>query len=106
MSENMKNAQPCFPMGGFIDYCGLQIVDYGDGKSEVRVEIDENKSNPYGIAHGGIIFTVMDTAAGAAERFRGGVERRLVTQCADIHYMKPGMKGTVTARGKIGRAHV
>jgi uncharacterized protein (TIGR00369 family) len=45
---------------------GFTIGDVGDGEITVRCTPDESVLNPVGIAHGGLLCTLLDTAAGLA----------------------------------------
>jgi len=100
MSDTIDNSRKSFRTKGFIDYCGFEVIDEGDGSSCIIVDINDNLVNMHGFAHGGVLFSAMDSAAGAAEITRDGVERLLVTQAGDIHYMKPAKKGIVKVYGK------
>ena len=55
IAETMKDDQ-------FIEYCGVQVI-YGETCS-ARVTIGPRHLNPYGIVHGGLFYTMADTATG------------------------------------------
>lgn len=54
--------------------------------------------NPSGMIHGGVLFTLADTAAGIAARADG---RMYVTQNADIHFLRGQQGGTLRAEGTV-----
>ena len=70
--------------------CGLNIISFGKGFTEVIMEPHKEILNPMGAVHGGAIFTLCDLAAGAAAASYGQAS---VTQCANINFLRPG-KGT------------
>ena len=89
------------PREGFGVFCGLEPGEIAKGEAVFRCRIDQRHLNPHGIAHGGILFTLMDTAAGTAAATLCGASRGLVTQCAGIHFLRPALPGLVTARAQV-----
>ena len=84
---------------GFNAHNGIRLVDVDDGASVVQVTLRQEGTNPHGNAHGGLIFSLCDVAAGVAARSGG---RNTVTQDADIHFLRPGRNTQMlTARGKV-----
>ena len=76
----------------------LDVLLAENGKSEVKMLIDEKVLNPYGIVHGGATFTLADTTAGAAAISLGS---EYVTMDANIHYLNPGTGQYLLAKGDI-----
>lgn len=50
----------------FLEYIHGQIVPLEDGQVRLELLVDEPHMNLYGIAHGGVLMTMADTAMGAA----------------------------------------
>ena len=50
----------------FLDYIHVRIVPIENGQVRLELPIDEQHVNLYGIAHGGVLMTMADTAMGAA----------------------------------------
>lgn len=50
---------------------GFEIVDWSEGYSRWDLEITERLGNRYGIPHGGVYATLLDTAMGFAGCFTG-----------------------------------
>ena len=86
---------------GFNGHCGIRVEQAPDGASRVSCRIEAHHLNPNMTAHGGIIFTVMDTAAGVAALTVSGLSRTVVTQCADVHFLRPVRPGPLYAEGKV-----
>ncbi len=80
----------------YIQYNGIVIDRIGMEESVLHVEMRHELENPYGMAHGGLLFTLADTVSGVTARADG---RRYVTLDASIHYLKSGRKGRITATG-------
>jgi len=75
---------------GFIAANNYEVVKVEEHYCELEGEITETSVNHLGVAHGGYIFGLADTAAGIAAMTDG---RTAVTIDSSIQYLKPG-KGT------------
>ena len=65
-----------------------------------RLDIRPESLNPYGMVHGGALYTMADDAAGAAAHTDG---RHYVTQHGDLHFLKNQPSGTIRAEGRVRR---
>ena len=63
-----------------------------------RLDIRPESKNPYGMVHGGALYTMADDAAGAAVHTDG---RHYVTQHGDLHFLKNQPSGTIRAEGRV-----
>lgn len=90
--------------GGFNELMGMRIIHVREGYAEVELPPSPNNLNPLGNAHGGVIFSLCDAAAGTAAASYGRVG---VTLNANINYLKPGKKDqslfAKTREIKVGR---
>lgn len=68
----------------------MQVVEVKEGYAKVEMIIDEQILNVHGFVHGGALYSLADTAAGAAS-FTSG--RDSVTLSGTINYIKPGRGG-------------
>lgn len=50
----------------FIDHVGLQIEEQRPGYSRCAIDVAAQLLNTFGVVHGGVLFTLADTAMGAA----------------------------------------
>ena len=65
-----------------------------------RLDIRDESKNPYGMIHGGALYTLADDAAGAAAHTDG---RHYVTQNGNLHFLKNQPGGTIRAEGRVRR---
>jgi uncharacterized protein (TIGR00369 family) len=74
------------------------------GAVDVALDLEAHHMNLVGIAHGGLLATVADTATGLA--MRSALEPRTthVTTQLSITFLTPGTGGTVVARGRVLRS--
>ena len=50
----------------FYRYMGMEALDSEDGQSHFRLAISDNHKNLYGILHGGVIATILDSTCSIA----------------------------------------
>jgi acyl-CoA thioesterase len=83
-------------IGGFNDLIDIRNVYEENGELFVSVKVEDKHTNPFGIAHGGFIFSLCDTAAGSYSYYKN---KTTVTLDSNIQYYKPGKVGdTLTAK--------
>lgn len=63
-----------------------------------RLDIRPESKNPYGIVHGGAIYTMADNATGYAAHTDG---RNYVTQTSSMHFLRNQSEGTVRASARV-----
>lgn len=82
----------------FMTYNSIEPVSADSDRSEVRTFLSENSLNMKGFAHGGLIMTLADCAAGLAARCDG---RDYVTQNMNVNFISNIKEGTICARGTV-----
>ena len=65
-----------------------------------RLDIRPESRNPWGMVHGGALYTLADDAAGGAAHSDG---RHYVTQHGDLHFLDNRAHGTIRAAGRVRR---
>jgi acyl-CoA thioesterase len=71
---------------------GIEIIEAGEGRSRLRMTVRPDMLNGHGTAHGGIIFSLADTAFAYACNSRN---LRSVAAQASIVYLEPAREGDV-----------
>lgn len=71
----------------FMQHNNLELTEIKPGWAKIKLTIDQKVLNPYGMVHGGILFSMADTVAGAACIASG---KKCVTLNSSINYIKPG----------------
>lgn len=92
MREDEKNAliQRLNSSSQYLQSNDMKVVDIDRGFDRVEMIIDEHILNIHGFVHGGALFSLADTVAGAASFATG---RDSVTLTGSINYIKPGKGG-------------
>ena len=104
MQNSSYEEQKISRVTGFSGYCGVVIDEITEGHCTSHIDLEERHRNPRGIAHGGLIFTLMDTTGGTAAICTGDERRPLVSRCADIHYILPVTGEKMVCRAEVIRA--
>ena len=76
----------------------IEVVDSGIDFATTRVEFSEKLTNYYGYFHGGLYFSMADSAAGIAARSNGS---NYVTLNANINFMVAVKSGHIYAKARV-----
>ena len=71
---------------------GIELVDVGPGRARLRMTVTDVMANGHAIAHGGLVFTLADSAFAVACNTHGVVT---VAAGADITFVAPARLGDV-----------
>ncbi|HEX8753341.1 MAG TPA: YiiD C-terminal domain-containing protein [Solirubrobacterales bacterium] len=97
IAQGLKMAVP------FVAYLDLEVVSVGEGEATVVLPERQELTNHVGTQHAGALFTVAETASGAA--FVGAFAERMgdivpLAKAAEVDYLLPA-RGPVTAKAKL-----
>ena len=90
----------------FVDTLGFELWQFGGGTAELRLNAQPGQMNSHGIAHGGVVMTLLDVAMAHAARSAyvasaaGGDDPGVVTIEMKTSFMRP-TRGVLIARGKL-----
>ena len=82
----------------FTDYNFIKLEAAEADRAVYRLDIRPESRNPYGMVHGGALYTLADDAAGTAAHGDG---RHYVTQHGDLHFLDNRAHGTIRAAGRV-----
>ena len=87
----------------FQHFVGIEVIQLGDGKSVLQLELKDHHFNLYGIPHGGVHATLLDIAMGTAASFpdNSGKEVDSVTLNLSVDYIAPPASKILIAKGKV-----
>jgi acyl-CoA thioesterase len=75
---------------GCADMLGIECIEVGEHSAKFRMTVSGNMLNMHKTCHGGMIFTLADTAFAFA---CNSDERTAVAQSANIDYLEPAYEG-------------
>lgn len=76
----------------------IQLESVEPDRAVYRLEIRPETRNPYGMVHGGALYTIADDAGGAAAHSDG---RHYVTQSGNLHFLDNRAHGVIRAAGEV-----
>lgn len=100
------SARPAPPSAGplpdseFTRSLGMTTTRCQDGVCVIEVELEPRHMSVAGRAHGGVLFTMLDTAMGRAVITRLPPGRGCATVEAKINYLRPVQGGRIRAEGR------
>lgn len=99
----MPKTVPQMPGGfnPFGDLIGLRFSNIEDGSSQCQLKVTENLLNPYGVVHGGVIYSLADTAMGGALYSTMSENERCVTVEMKVAYFQPATDGTLNCAADV-----
>ena len=86
---------------GIANLLGMQIEAIQDGVGRVRVVVDERLMHPQQFVHGGVIFTLADSAMSMAVISAIGPGIRFSTIEAKINFLAPVREGELVAEAMV-----
>jgi uncharacterized protein (TIGR00369 family) len=86
----------------FVHTLGVELMALGDGRAELRLGLSEPLTNSHGMAHGGLLMTLLDVAMAHAARsvFPGTDDPGVVTIEMKTSFLRSS-RGLLTARGTL-----
>ena len=87
--------------GALARLLGIRPASMGDGRARFQLTVREAHLNPNGVAHGGVIYSLADTAMGAA--LFSALERgqSCTTLEIKINYLAPVTSGELAAEASV-----
>ncbi len=86
------------PLAGLL---GVRRASMGDGRACFELTVAPAHMNPYGVVHGGVIYTLVDYAMGGAMVSRLQPGERCATLEVKINYLAPVTAGEVSAEALV-----
>jgi len=108
MSEDKASRNEYFQMmkeavnnSPYYRHIGMEVVDAGDGKSQLRLNGDQPLANLFGVLHGGVTASLIDSACGVALGSVLEPGERTVTADLRVNYIAPAPCDAVTVEGEV-----
>jgi uncharacterized protein (TIGR00369 family) len=88
----------------FVEHLGMELWGFGDGKAELRVDLQESHLNSWEVAHGGVLMTLLDVAMAHAARASSSHDPMTAPGVATVEmktsFMRPA-EGELRALAKL-----
>jgi acyl-CoA thioesterase len=87
--------------GSFIRHVGLVFDQREPGFTRIHLPIEPHHTNSTQVVHGGVTYTLVDTAMGAALYLTLAPDEICATIEIKINYFKPVFGGTLVCEGQL-----
>jgi uncharacterized protein (TIGR00369 family) len=87
----------------FPHHLGFRLVSVWGAGARVELAIQRHHLQPFGIVHGGVISTLIDTATFWAAFGTIPADAGLVNVDLKLNYLEPAVSGTLVAEGTLVR---
>jgi len=101
--ELNQNADISFNTVEYFNTLGIEVIEFKDGKSILKLPFDKKLTQPFGIIHGGALFSLADGACGLAILSILKELKPFVTVEMKINYLEPVNSGDTYAYAKVLR---
>ena len=85
----------------FVNYVGIEVASIEGGEAIINLRLRDEHLNSGGIAHGGVLATLADTAGGAAAFSLLPFEKMAVTTDFQLSCLKSSSAGCLKAVGTV-----
>jgi acyl-CoA thioesterase len=89
------------PPGPLAELLGIHPISFGESAATFGLTIRDDHLNPYGVVHGGVVYSLVDTAMGAAVHTRLAPGERCATIEIKINYLAPVAEGELRAEAHL-----
>lgn len=86
----------------FLNHLGLREIERKEGRARFSVVLEERHLRTLGLAHGGLILTMLDTVLGGAAGTTAPDRHYVVTVQLNANFIRPAWEGeTLIATGEV-----
>jgi acyl-CoA thioesterase len=89
------------PPGPLAELLGIRPERFDEGAATFGLTVRDDHLNPYGVVHGGVVYSLVDTAMGAALHTRLAQGERCATIEIKINYLAPVAEGELRAEAHL-----
>lgn len=82
----------------FVEALAPDLIYAGEGRSEIRLQIEPRHENALGVAHGGVVMAMLDIAMAVAAKSSDTQGRGVVTVEMKTSFLRPA-RGEIRALG-------
>lgn len=90
MSRPQKIVDQMYRQDGFSKWLGIEVVEISEGRATCKMTVRDEMLNGHGVAHGGITFSLADSAFAFASNSHG---QKAVSIETSINHIKPVFVG-------------
>lgn len=104
MPEQEQWIREAFRSIPFARFLGIELGELKRGEATLYLEIRDELRRNNGVTHGGVVASLVDTAAAFATLTLIEPDQTTTTIDLTIHYLRPLLEGRATAQARVVRA--
>jgi uncharacterized protein (TIGR00369 family) len=93
-----------FERAQFIGLLGIELIAFGDGWCETRVDVTPTLEQQHGFVHAGVLMTLADHTCGGAAATMAPEGQDVITVENKISFLRPATGAVLFCRGEVLRA--
>jgi uncharacterized protein (TIGR00369 family) len=102
--EQEQRIQEAFKSVPFAHFLGIELGEVTHGAATLHITVRDELRQNNGVIHGGVVASLVDTAAAFAILTLLKPDETTTTIDLTIHYLRPLLRGRVTAKAQVVRA--
>jgi uncharacterized protein (TIGR00369 family) len=102
-AEEEKRIREAFERVPFAHFLKIELGEVKRGSATLHLEVRDELRQNNGVVHGGVIASLVDTAAAFAIITSLEQDQTTTTVDLTIHYLRPLLRGRATAQARILR---
>ena len=111
MNNALKIVNEMYGQDKFSQWLGIEIIEVSDGNCQLRMTVKKEMLNGFKIAHGGIAYSLADSALAFAANTHGNKSLSLETSISHLETIKEGDVLTAVTKeeflsGKMAKYYV
>jgi uncharacterized protein (TIGR00369 family) len=88
----------------FVQSLGIELVSFGKGWCETRIQIVQTLEQQHGFVHAGVLMTLADHTCGGAAATTARAGQDVITVENKISFLRPASGPAIFCRGQVLRA--
>jgi uncharacterized protein (TIGR00369 family) len=101
---NVNLVKQIFERAQFLRLLGIELVSFGDGWCETRVQVRPDLEQQHGFVHAGVLMTLADHTCGGAAATVTQQGHEVITVENKISFLRPASGAEVSCRAQVLRA--
>ena len=102
--DEERRLRDAFERVPFAHLLGIELGEMRRGEATLHLEVRDELRQNNGVVHGGVLASLMDSAAAFAVLTLLEKDQTSTTVDLTTHYLRPLLKGRATARARVVRA--
>jgi uncharacterized protein (TIGR00369 family) len=102
--DEEQRIREAFERVPFAHLLGIELGEMRRGAATLHLEVRDELRQNNGVVHGGVVASLMDTAAAFALLTLLEANQTSTTVDLTVHYLRPLLKGRATAEARVLRA--